>query len=171
VTLYVEENLSETVPVSVKEKRYTGKTLVKYMYRFGNQTFCVKNPMKRFHKSYKYDIMCTVFEQKSFQPFNFTVQKRVYEYREYQWYTKKRNKKELKQAGGEIYQRRIRTISDAGCEITSRAAKLRKKSGDTWVLEGKLGFLCRTATKKYIAESEWQVEKETEGKEKADGES
>lgn len=165
VELYVEQEISEEIPLQVKEKKYTGRTLTKYEYQIGEESICLKNPMKQFHKSCKYDIITTVFQEKKIQPFAFTLQKRVYQYREYQWNTKKRTKKEIQQVGEVTYQSLKRELQEDGYEIVTHTAKIRNVDSAIWRLEGQLGFLCQECTKKYIAESEWQVEEKTEGEE------
>lgn len=165
VELYVEQEIKEEIPQRVKEKKYTGRTLTKYEYQVGDKSICIKNPMKQFHKSCKYDIITTVFQEKKFQPFAIVLQKRIYQYREYQWTTKKRSKKEIQQVGDAAYQSLKRELQEAGYPIMSHTAKIRNIDSATWMLEGRLGFLCQKCTKKYIAESEWQVEEKTEGEE------
>lgn len=165
VELYVVQEVSEEIPLQVKEKKYTGRTLTKYEYQIGEKSICLKNPMKQFHKSCKYDIITTVFQEKRIQPFAFTMQKRVYQYREYQWQTKKRTKKELQQEGEATYQSLKRELQENGYEIVTHTAKIRNVDSAAWRLEGELGFLCQECTKKYISESEWQVEEKTEGEE------
>ena len=96
VELYVEQNISKEIPVQIQEKKYTGRTLKKYEYEMNNCSICIKNPIKRFNKSCKYDIITTVFAEKKFYPFHFSVGKRTYQYREYRWSTKKRSKTEIR---------------------------------------------------------------------------
>ncbi len=163
VELYVEQEIAEDIPVRIREKSYTGRKLIKYEYQLGEESICVKNPIKRFNKSCKYDIITTVFSEKKLQPFDLPFQKRTYEYREYQWKMKKRTKKEIKQIGNKIYQRHLRRLKDAEHELVTHTAKIRYTGADTWNLQGHLGFLCRDCTKKYIDEREWQVEKKTDG--------
>lgn len=165
VHLYVEQAISEEIPVQIKEKQYTGKTLTKYEYQLGGTSIYIKSPIKRFNKSYKYDIMTTIFQKTTIQPFDFALQKRVYEYREYQWGTKKRTKGEIQQEGNAIYKRHIRKVTEGGYEIRTHQAKIRHIGTNLWKLEGTIGFLCKKSTKKYIAEHEWQIEKKTEGEE------
>ena len=163
VEILVEQDISEKIPVEIQEKKYTGRILKKCEYQLGDQSVSIKNPIKRFNKSCKYDIITTVFAEKKFQPFDFSVKKRIYEYREYCWITKKRTKNEIKQVGKRIYQRYLRRLKEAEFELVTHTAKIRNAETGIWKLEGHIGFLCRHCTKKYIAESEWQVEKQTDG--------
>lgn len=163
VQLYVEQKISEEIPVQIREKKYTGKSLTKYEYILGGTSICIKSPIKRFNKSCKYDIMTSVFEENRIQPFDFTVQKRIYEYREYQWGTKKRTKSEIRQVGDALYQRQLRKLKEADYKIVKHEARIQNTETGLWRLQGQLGFLCKTCRKKYIAEKEWQVEKKTEG--------
>lgn len=163
VQLYVQQEISEDIPVRIKEKKYTGRTLTKYEYELGGTSICIKSPIKRFNKSCKYDIMTTIFNENRIQPFDFTVQKRTYEYREYQWEIKKRTKSEIKQVGDTLYQQQLRKRKESGYKIVKHEAKIQNAGAGLWKLQGQLGFLCKTCTKKYIAEKEWQVERKTEG--------
>lgn len=169
VQLYVEQEISEEIPVQIREKKYTGKTLTKYEYILGGTSICIKSPIKRFNKSCKYDIMTTIFQENTIQPFDFVLQKRIYEYREYQWGTKKRTKNEIQKEGNAIYQRQLRKVTDGKYKLVTHRAKIRYAGVGIWKLEGRLGFICDKCTKKYMAEKEWQVEKKTEGE--ANGES
>lgn len=163
VELYVEQNISKEIPVQLQEKKYTGRTLKKYEYEMNNCSICIKNPIKRFNKSCKYDIITTVFAEKRLQPFNFFVKKRTYDYREYRWSTKKRTKTEIGQVGEKIYQSYLRKLKEAEFELVTHTAKIRNTGTGIWKLEGHIGFLCRHCTKKYIAENELQVEEKTDG--------
>lgn len=163
VKIYVEQRISEEIPVKIQEKKYSGKKLTKYEYKMGGTSIYIKSPIKRFNKSYKYDIMTTIFEEKTIQPFDFVFQKRVYEYREYRWGIKKRTNKEIKQEGNVIYQRQMRQVKEQGNRLVSHNAKIRHTGADLWKLEGSFGFICDKCTKRYVAEKEWQVEKKTEG--------
>ena len=163
VELFVEQDITKEISVETQEKKYTGRILKKYEYQLGNQSICIKNPIKRFNKSCKYDIITTVFAEKKFYPFHFSVGKRTYQYREYRWSTKKRSKTEIRQVGEKIYQRYLRKLKEAEFNVVTHTAKIRNSAPGIWKLEGHIGFLCPKCTKKYISESEWQVEKETDG--------
>ena len=163
VEIYVEQDVIEDIPEQTSEKKYTGRTLKKYEYQLGDQSICIKNPIKRFNKSCKYDIITTVFAEKKLQPFDLSLKKRTYDYREYRWSTKKRTKNDIGQVGKKIYQRYLRKLKEAGYELVTHTAKIRNSEPGFWKLEGHIGFLCRRCTKKYISESEWQVEKKTDG--------
>lgn len=169
VQIYVSQEVREEIPVQAREKKYTGRTLKKYEYNLDGTIICIKSPIKRFNKSCKYDIMTTVFNEHRIQPFDFTVGKRIYEYREYQWVTKKRTKSEIRQTGDALYRRRLRELRESGYKITKHTARIQSMGGGLWKLLGEIGFLCETCEKKYIVEHEWQVEKKTEGE--ANGES
>lgn len=163
VEIFVEQDITKEISVETQEKKYTGRILKKYEYQLGNQSICIKNPIKRFNKSCKYDIITTVFAEKKFYPFHFSVGKRTYQYREYRWSTKKRSKTEIRQVGEKIYQRYLRKLKEAEFNVVTHTAQIRNSAPGIWKLEGHIGFLCPKCTKKYISESEWQAEKETDG--------
>lgn len=169
VQLYVEQEISEEIPVQIRDKKYTGRTLTKYEYILGGTSIYIKSPIKRFNKSCKYDIMTTIFQEHTIQPFDFVLQKRIYEYREYQWSTKNRTKNEIQKEGNTIYQQQLRKVTDGKYKLVTHHAKIRYTSAGIWKLEGRLGFICDRCIKRYVAEKEWQVEKKTEGE--ANGES
>ncbi len=163
VELYVEQDIEKIIPEEIEKKDYTGNIIKKYEYQCGDYSIKIKNPIKRFNKSCKYDIITTVSAEKKIQPFPFFLQKRIYDYREYRQVTKKRTKKEIQRAAQEICRRYLRKLKENGVEPLTHTAEITKEENNDWKLKCHVCFLCRSTTPKYIAENEWQVKKEADG--------
>ncbi len=164
VCLYVKKSITEDIPVSIKEKKYTGKSITKQEIILGGRTISLKNPMKQFHKSCKYDIITTIFSKRKIQPFPYTIQRKEVQYLEYQWHTKKRTKKEIKTEGNAIYQKYMRDLKAKDCQLIDHSAKICYVDDDTWRLSVTVGFESYECIPRKIKKSEWQVKDGDEGK-------
>ncbi|MCH5252167.1 MAG: sporulation protein YqfD [Lachnospiraceae bacterium] len=164
VSLQVEKNFEEPLSVHYQKKVYTGRTISIRSYLLGNQRFSLKNPLKRFHKSYKYDIINTICTDRMIHPFSFRIQVTEKRYREYQFKRAVYSREELKSAGMKRYQQMLSELTENKMKILSHSAVLKQKDKENWVLQGEISFLCDTMDTRKVTEKERQVKKADGGK-------
>ncbi|MCH5265279.1 MAG: sporulation protein YqfD [Lachnospiraceae bacterium] len=167
VTLLVEREFSEEFPLDYQKKVYTGRRLYLYDVELGSQFFSIKNPLKQLDKSCKYDIISTVRTDRLIHPLSFPVKVTEREYREYQIQEAVYTREELKEAGMKRYQQILGELTRDKMELVSHSAALRQKDTKTWLLQGKISFLCRSMETRAVTKKESEVKKsdgETERK-------
>lgn len=157
VTIYAEHTISQEIPVKKKVKNYTGRKIQLYDWQLFGNTICIKNPLKQFNNSYKYDIMGTKKVNYKIQPFSFSIEMDQYQCREYQWKTIHLTEKQLYKEGMQRYDRMKREITEAGYKVLTHSARIKKKDKLLWELTGYIGYVCDKVKKKYIQEQEWQI--------------
>lgn len=170
VAIEVEQSFQEPLSVRYPKKVYTGRTISAWSYRLGNHRFSIKNPLKRFHKSYKYDIINTICADRIIHPFSFRIQMAKKEYREYRIQKAVYSKEELKRAGMKRYQQILSNITENKMQLLSHSAVLKQKDRENWILQGKISFLCKKMGVKKVTEKEKQIKKAEDGKNGESGE-
>lgn len=159
VSLLVETDFSETMSVQYPKKNYTGRKISQWFCTMGNQSFSLKNPLKRLDNSYKYDIITTVCADRVIHPLGFPVQVIKKEYREYQTKDAVYTREELKTAGLKKYQHMLNQLTENGMELVSHSAVMKQVDKNNWKLQGKITFLCTKLGTKKVTEKEQEVAK------------
>lgn len=170
VIILAEKNFSEPMSVRYKKKEYTGKIIRSFSWVLGNQSFSLKNPLKRFNNSLKYDIINTVCVDRIIHPISFPVRITEREYREYQIKNAVYSRNELKKAGMKKYQNMLDTLKNDKMELVTHSAVLRQKDKENWTLQGRITFLCKKLGTRAVTEKETQLEKADGGNNGESGE-
>lgn len=170
VTILAEKNFSEPISVRYKKKEYTGRTLHSYSWVLGNQSFSLKNPLKRFDNSLKYDTMSIVCVNRIIHPLSFPIKVTKREYREYRMKNAVYSKNELKKTGMERYRHMLDALTKDNMELVTHSAVLKQKDKENWLLQGKITFRCKKLGSRAVKEKELQIKKADGGKNGESGE-
>lgn len=170
VTILAEKKFSEPISVHYKKKEYTGRILRSFSWVLGNQSFSVKNPLKRFNNSLKYDTMSNVCVNRIIHPLSFNVKVTEREYREYRIKNAVYSKEELKKEGMTRYRHMLDDLTKENMKLVTHSAVLRQKDKENWLLQGKITFLCKKLGNRAVKEKEIQVKKADGGKNGESGE-
>lgn len=170
VTILAEKKISEPIPVRYQKKVYTGKILRGFYIVLGNQSFSLKNPLKRFDNSLKYDTMNTVCVNRIIHPLSYPVRITEREYREYRTENAVYSRNELKEVGMKNYRHMLDNLTGEEMELVNHSAVLKQKDKENWLLQGKISFLCKKMGSRAVTEKEVQVKKADGGKNGESGE-
>lgn len=168
VSLLVEKAFQEEIPLEYAKKEYTGKQIDQYRFVLGKQSFSIKKPWKRFDNSYKYDIINSVCVDRKIYPFSFSIMIEKGMYREYLMKKSTYTKEELRQAGLARYRRILQQYKQDGMKLRSHSARLTQKDEKTWLLQGRVQFLCDVMDTRAVTKKECQIKEKDGG---MDGES
>lgn len=160
IVMKVEETIEIPISLKYQKKNYTGKEIIVYHWGIGSKKVSIKNPLKQFNNSCKYDIIKSICNE------NSICHDKVI-YKEYKLVAATYTKKELKQVGNERYEKLLRETKEKGT-IVSHSASLVKGTGDTWILKGKITYLTEQTGTKEITEKEMEIEDGTSGNDTGD---
>ena len=164
VTLLVEKEFSEEIPLSYQKKEYTGRRLYRYELEVGGRSFSIKNPLKQLDKSCKYDIISTVCADRVIHPLSVPVRAVRREYREYRLRKAVYTGEQLKETAMRRYQKMLASRTRDKMELVAHSAALCRKDKDTWLLRGKISFLCRSMGTRPVTKKESEVKNDTVSK-------
>lgn len=167
VTLFVQEEMTQKIPVVHDVKAYTGDTVSVWQFDLGGMRFSLKNPFKRLDNSMKYDIINAVCADRIIHPFPLSLFVQETQYREYKWKKERYSEQGLKQAGMKLYQKLLTTPDGKPKELVSHEAVM-KKQGDTWLLHAVISYRSHEMGTKPVTKAEISVKKPDGGQ---DGES
>lgn len=159
VSLLVEQPFEEEIPVHYQKKEYTGKIIRRTFWRIGNYGFSIKNPLKSFDNSSKYDIITTVCTDRKLHPLSISVRIWQKEYREYHWKKASYDRAGLEKEGKKRYQHILDQYTQEQKELLTHSADLVKKDADHWLLKGKVSFLNKECGSRLVSEEEIHIEK------------
>lgn len=166
VQLLVSQDIKKPIKTVVKEKEYTGRRVMKYEWKVGNQSFSIKNPFKRFHNSSSYDIITTKKLDTKIQPLNFPLQMEQYEYREYRWKKVTRSRAQIKTMGEQYWQRwQQKMRKRQGVCIVNHSLRIQKDNGKDYTLVGTVTYTDENMNSCSIRKEECQVERKVEDEE------
>lgn len=164
VTILAEKKFSEPISVHYKKKEYTGRILRSFAWTLGNQSFSLKNPLKRFDNSLKYDTMSNVCVNRIIHPLSFQVKVTERQYREYRMKNAVYSREELKQAGMKQYQHMLDDLTAKNMKLVTHSAVLRQRDKENWLLQGEITFFCDRLGSRAVSEKEVRVKKADGGK-------
>lgn len=162
VVLRVNEKLTGEIPVKYMKKRATGHIVKTYQIQGGKYIFFAKNPFKQLDNSSKYDIITKVCYDNTWYPLNWKIYIQSKSYLGYRLEQAAYTQEELKAEGNRRYHRWVDERLQAGMEILSKKASMKKKNEDSWVLSAEISFLCRDMDERAVSEQESESKK-TEG--------
>ena len=90
--------------------------------------------------------------------------KAVFRLRKYQLINCTYNREELKKEGMERYQHRLREVQDAGMTLMSHSAVMKQKDTKTWLVNGKISYVCDKMDTKAVTKDELVCESISEEK-------
>lgn len=154
IEILVEENVAEEVSLQYQKKIYTGKEIQYYEIQTGTKRFYIRNPLKRLDNSAKYDIITTVCTNRTIHPYESRFKITQINYREYQLKNCTYSREELKKEGLKQYQHRLREIKDAGMALISHSAVMTQKDAKTWLVKGKISYVCDKMDTKTVTKEE-----------------
>lgn len=158
VSILVEHAFSEKVATHYQKKIPTGKTVTQYSVQWQDKRIYIKNPFKQLDNADKYDIITTVCADRVIHPLPVAVRAEKKEFREYELVDSVYTKEELKAVGMRQYQRKMDQLTADGMELTAHSAVMRQQDANTWLLQGKITFLCGKMGTREITEAEGRVE-------------
>lgn len=162
VILMVNQTVRSVIRGEIKEKEYTGKRIVCWQWNVGKHSFSIKNPFKRFHNSFDYDIITTVKFDKKIQPLlNQNIRLERYEYREYRWKSVRRTKKQIQSAANEYRIRFRRKIEEEGTYV-GHSLHVQKENETDYLLLGTITYTKECKETRMIQKKECQVERKAE---------
>jgi len=158
VELLAEQSFAVPINAKYQKKMYTGKVITCWSGKAGNQSFLVKNPLRRLDNSYQYDIISTVCADCLIHPFEYPVHITKKEYREYKKKSAVYSREELKTVGMKKYQNILEQLTLGGMKLVSHSAVIKQVDESTWSLQGNLSFLCEKMGTQKIEQQEIIVE-------------
>ena len=158
VSLLAEHPFEVPICTKYEKKLYTGKVYTNWFCEMGNQSFLVKNPLRRLDNSFQYDIITDVCANHIIHPFEYSVQVTKKEYYEYKTKKAEYSRNELKSVGWEKYQSMLEQLKSDGMELVSHSAVIKQIDESTWNLQGNITFLCEKMGTQKIQQQEIIVE-------------
>ena len=165
VEILVEEEVREEVALSYQKKVYTGKEITYYEIQTGTQIFYIRNPLKRLDNSSKYDIITTICTNQTIHPWESRFKITEFKYREYRLKNSIYNREELKKEGMRRYQHRLQELENADMELKTHSAVMTQKDENTWIVKGRISYVCSNMDTKNVSEDELVCENKSESEE------
>lgn len=159
VSILVQQDFSEPISTHYQKKEYTGRNVTAWSLQWNDQRISLKNPLKRLDNSGKYDILTEVCADRVIHPLSVSVRAIKKEFRNYELKEAVYTKEELKAVGMKRYQHIMDELTTEGMELLSHSAVMKQKDAKTWILEGKLSFLCKKMGTKAVTKKESKVKK------------
>lgn len=162
VSMRVSMDFSYPIPTHYQKKVYSGNEFYVYTFHVNNHLLSVKNPIKQFHKSSKYDILNDICVNRTIYPFSLQIRFDKTYYKEYIWEERIYTREELKEQGSRCYEELLASIESRGEEVCSHHARMKKKNETTWMLNGNVQFVSGLTEPRIVSESETKVENQEE---------
>ena len=148
-------------PLTYQKKIYTGKEQTKYILQIGKKRITIKNPLKQFDKSAKYDIINEVCYNNSRHLFGVDTTLYRQTCRIYMEKTCTYQEKQIKAMAASDFSNLLKQYKDQECTILNKQALLWKRKKD-WLMKASIHMLIPQKTTKEVKQEEWSVEHGTE---------
>lgn len=165
IEILVEEQMTEEIALSYQKKIYTGKEIQYYEVQIGSKRFYIRNPLKRLDNSSKYDIITSICTNRTIHPYESRLKITQIRYREYQIKNCTYSREELKKEGMRRYQRRLWEVENNGMALLTHSAVMKQKNVKTWLVTGKISYVCNEMNTKAVSEDELICESKSEPEE------
>ena len=154
-------NREKKYPLFYQKKNYTGETQVRYLFQTGKKRLGIKNPLKQFDKSAKYDIINEVCYTNSNHLFGLDVVLYRQTCRVYQEEKCFYDEKQMKRKASYDVNSLLKEYEKKGCTILDKQALLWKQKKD-WLLRTSVHMIVPQKTTREVRQEEWSVENGTD---------
>ena len=162
-TIKIETTIKDEkkYPLSYQKKKYTGETQIRYIFQGGNKRLSIKNPLKQFDKSAKYDIINEVCYTNNNHLFGLDVTLYRQTCRAYHEEKCFYDEEQMKKKASTDMVSLLKEYEKKGCTILDKQALLWRRKKD-WLLRTSVHMIVPQKTTREVKQEEWSVENGTD---------